>query len=67
MDVKNTATAAVSLKVIARYRPFGSQAKHCGRPPTSVGPTDIFERSATGKASLGTEEAENYINIISKL
>lgn len=58
MDVKKIATDPLSLKVTAKWRPFGSQAMLCGRPPTSADPTVIRDKSATGSACLGVDESK---------
>lgn len=63
IQVEKMAIQGESLKVIAKYKPFGSQATLWGRPPTSRCPTVILVKSATGKACLGAEPAKIFKQI----
>lgn len=59
MQVEKIAMQGESLKIIAKYKPLGSQTTDWGWPPTSCWPTTVFVKSATGKASLGAEPAKH--------
>lgn len=58
IHVEKMAIQLVSLKVMAKYRPFGSQTTDCGCPPTSRFSTEILLKSAIDKACLGDEPSK---------